>query len=970
MREHGKVEQQESKIDGRRAMWPREGARREHQGGPRLRWRVNLNSVVLAVVVALLLLCGSGSWAVPPASMGLALNTPFATAVAAGGAHSLVLGEDGVVYGAGSNDDGQITGGDLTRHRLTRLTGLPTGVSAIGVAAGWEYSLVVGDDGLVYGVGQNARGELTGTGGRATLTPLTGLSVGVNATAAAACGEDSLVVGDDGVVYGTGTNSWGQLTGTGDRGILTALDGLPVGVEAISVAAGCKFSLVVGDDGVVYGTGYNGDGQLTGTDQQERILTPLAGLPLGVDAVAVAAGGVHTLVVGDDGVVYGTGGNGGGQLTGTGGRRTLAPLSGLPAGVQATKVAAGYDFSVVVGHDGVVYGTGGNGGGQLTGTGGRRTLAPLSGLPAGVQATKVAAGNDFSLVVGDNGLVYGTGANEDGQLTGSGRRRTLTPVVWGIVNTVAPSIAGTAQVGKFLTAQVGQWWPLPVSYAYQWTRDGAAIAGGTASTHRVVARDVFTVLRVTVRARAPGYRPASATSPLVFVASLAPTVRAVLVAASEDHSLVVGQRRAYGSGANYSGELTGTGSRRALIVLTGLPAGVDAVAVSAGSMHSLVQGSDGRVYGSGWNRDSQLTGTKSHKRTLRRLRGLPAGVDATAIDAGGYYSLVLGDDGLVYGTGSNRDGQLTGEGRRRTLTPLTGMPAGVDAIAVAAGGAHSLIVGDDGLVYGAGQNYDGQLTGTRPRIRTLTPLTGLPVGVSAIAVAGGYQYSLVVGNDGLVYGAGSNYYGGLTGTDRTISSLTPLTGLPAGVRATLVAAGEGHSLAVGDDGVVYGTGSNGSGQLTGTGRRRTLTPLSGLPAGVRATAAAAAARHSLVVGDDGRVYGTGSNRHGEITAADPAARSSLAPMVWGIANTVRPRLTGHPQLGGILTAHHGQWWPAPTSYGYRWYRNGKAIRRATHQTYHLVARDLGTRVRLQVTAKHPGYQPATKTSTQVLVRRR
>ena len=47
--------------------------------------------------------------------------------------------------------------------------------------------------------------------------------------------------------------------------------------------------------------------------------------------VAAAAGDLHSLVVGDDGVVYGTGLNAYGQLTGTGNKKTtLAALTGPP----------------------------------------------------------------------------------------------------------------------------------------------------------------------------------------------------------------------------------------------------------------------------------------------------------------------------------------------------------------------------------------------------------------------------------------------------------------------------------------------------------------------------------------------------------------------------------------------------------------------------------------------------------------
>ncbi len=82
--------------------------------------------------------------------------------------------------------------------------------------------------------------------------------------------------------------------------------------------------------------------------------------------------------------------------------------------------------------------------------------------------------------------------------------------------------------------------------------------------------------------------------------------------------------------------------------------------------------------------------------------------------------------------------------------------------------------------------------------------------------------------------------------------------------------------------------------------------------------------------------------------------------MWGIANTVPPRIAGAPHLGKILTARHGHWWPAPTAYTYRWYRNGTAIKGAKGPTHQVVTRDVGTRLSVKVTARHPGYQPTSQ----------
>jgi hypothetical protein len=78
-------------------------------------------------------------------------------------------------------------------------------------------------------------------------------------------------------------------------------------------------------------------------------------------------------------------------------------------------------------------------------------------------------------------------------------------------NTVAPAITGDAVEGETLTVSNGTWTRTPDAYAYQWKRDGAAIASATAGTYELTADDVGTVISCTVTATNENV-PASATS--------------------------------------------------------------------------------------------------------------------------------------------------------------------------------------------------------------------------------------------------------------------------------------------------------------------------------------------------------------------------------------------------------------------------------------------------------------------------
>lgn len=72
------------------------------------------------------------------------------------------------------------------------------------------------------------------------------------------------------------------------------------------------------------------------------------------------------------------------------------------------------------------------------------------------------------------------------------------------LRTVAPSIGGTARVGRLLTARPGTVRPTPTTVRYRWLRDGAPITGATARTYRLRAADAGHRVAVRVQALRAG----------------------------------------------------------------------------------------------------------------------------------------------------------------------------------------------------------------------------------------------------------------------------------------------------------------------------------------------------------------------------------------------------------------------------------------------------------------------------------
>lgn len=85
----------------------------------------------------------------------------------------------------------------------------------------------------------------------------------------------------------------------------------------------------------------------------------------------------------------------------------------------------------------------------------------------------------------------------------------------GPANTSLPSITGTTSAGQTLSCSTGTWTGFgPITYTYQWLRNGSQIAGATASTYIIVTADKLSEISCEVvasdsRGKTPALAPAT-----------------------------------------------------------------------------------------------------------------------------------------------------------------------------------------------------------------------------------------------------------------------------------------------------------------------------------------------------------------------------------------------------------------------------------------------------------------------------
>ena len=293
----------------------------------------------------------------------------------------------------------------------------------------------------------------------------------------------------------------------------------------------------------------------------------------------------------------------------------------------------------------------------------------------------------------------------------------------------------------------------------------------------------------------------------------------------------------------------------------------DIAGLVLGNQHSMLLGKDGSVW--------------STVITLRRLATTDKVVDpfikviedgAMLLAAGVDFSLVLKQDGSVWGMGRNSRGQL-GDGTRVAKEEFLFVQLFPGAKGLVAGACHSLIVTEDGRVLATGWNKYGQLGDSLTSYRTRF-LVSLSTGTKATAVAAGDMYSIALKEDGSVWGAGWNYHGQLGDGSRDDRHQF-VEVMSSG--AVYIAAGSCHSLVVKRDGSVWTTGCNEFGQLGDGSEKESLNYVQVVVSEVKA--ASAGKHHSMLLKLDGSVWAAGANQCGQLGYANLVSSSMFVKVI-------------------------------------------------------------------------------------------
>ena len=225
--------------------------------------------------------------------------------------HTVILKNDGTLWGCGANDNGQLGLGDTTnRTTFTQITTNADNIKEI--YCGGYHTLILKNDGTLWGCGYNANGELGlgDTNSRYTFTKITTNGDNIKEIY---CGYHTLILKNDGTLWGCGRNDYGQL-GLGDTTNRTTFTKITINANDIKeIYCGINHTVILKNNSTLWSTGYNQDGRLGLGDTNTRYT--FTQVTTNADNIKeIYCGDHHTLILKNDGTLWGCGGNGFGQL--------------------------------------------------------------------------------------------------------------------------------------------------------------------------------------------------------------------------------------------------------------------------------------------------------------------------------------------------------------------------------------------------------------------------------------------------------------------------------------------------------------------------------------------------------------------------------------------------------------------------------------------------------------------------------
>lgn len=348
----------------------------------------------------------------------------------------------------------------------------------------------------------------------------------------------------------------------------------------------------------------------------------------------------------------------------------------------SSRLAGGYDHTVILDDHGQAWAVGNNPHGQLGHeSDDKSNVLTRVTMPEGISFVSVSAYGRHSLALDTHGHVWSWGNGIHGQLGNGLDESASSPVRVNLPEDIR-IIAIAAGAGHSLAVDAeGRVWA--------WGFNGQGRLGDGTTTNS----------STPIQVKLPEHVHISA------------------ITAGSNHSLAIdsdGIAWAWGNGAGRLGN--GRVLRQPVPVKVNMPDQTRFTQIAASTGHSLALDQYGQAWawGEAWRVDGAGLGDGSSGRHLSPIPlTLPEGLAFADIDVGASHNLALATDGSVWAWGRNAEGQLgDGSGSAQSIPIAVPLPPNTQIEQIAAGAHHSIALTRDGDVLVWGENEQGQLGST------------------------------------------------------------------------------------------------------------------------------------------------------------------------------------------------------------------------------------------------------------------
>jgi alpha-tubulin suppressor-like RCC1 family protein len=384
------------------------------------------------------------------------LSVEDAKDIICGGYHTLILKNNGELWGAGHNTWGDI--GISDKANKTKFTQIPylDNLTIKQVVCGMYHSMILTTNGEIYVTGNNGDGQLS-TEDYSNRYSFTEIKM-KNIDYICAGYADSYALKNNGAIYACGSNNHGQL-GLNDkekRNYFEFVQGpaseiLEFEDKPKKILCKGTTSFILTERGVLYGCGSNNYGQLGLGDTTNRFEFVRSA----INVELVETSGVATYIK-SDGLLLSTGLNKYGQL-GLGDTKDRTEFTPVPmSSSKIIQIASGYDFVFLLTSDNKTYSCGSNANRAL-GINNDNTTFLSTFTEISVNVKQVACGDNHAMILKTSGEICTCGSNSYSPL-GLGKTSGYVNIFTSVPNVTSVEYIACGGKTSFFIKSDGSLW--------------------------------------------------------------------------------------------------------------------------------------------------------------------------------------------------------------------------------------------------------------------------------------------------------------------------------------------------------------------------------------------------------------------------------------------------------------------------------------------------------------------------------